>query len=249
MTGISVTISRFDADRLQRQFDFATARALTATAKAAQIVVTGSLPARFDRPTPFTPRGIAIEPARRNRLVSAVYVRPIQAGYLDIQETGGARVGRKGDPVQVPVGVRTNAYGNIPRAFWRRLQAQKPYIGSRTFSVKTRRRVSSYGGGLFIVRAGDARTKHLPAGIYERGKVGNRRRGGVGTVGALYDADGNATGGKKGLSSLKLLVRFHKSAEYEPRFGFRPGVRTVAQKRFREEFAKSLADALRTARR
>jgi len=221
-----------DMNKLARQAEFAAALALTRTAQGAQAAVTQELPHRFDRPNPFTMRAVAIKPARRTELVAWVYVRPDQAAYLGIQETGGRRVGQRGDPVNLPVGVRTNQYGNIPRSFWQRLRIAKPYVGAGTLGIRTKRRLSSYGGGVFVARRGEARTAHLPPGIYERAPYRRRLRGKV----------------EKSGTTVKLLVAWHRAADYKARFGFEPNVTGFARREFQRQFGAALRQALATAR-
>lgn len=218
-----------------RQVDYAAAVALTKTAKLAQEAVTSALPQTFDRPVPFTRNAVAIKPARRSDLAAEVFVKDKQAEYLAIQETGGTRQPKPGSPINVPVGARLNQYGNLPRSFWAKfkaLQAKRPYVGSRTYAIKSRRLVGSYGGGLFVAD-GKARTRHLAPGIYERTKVRRRKRG---------------SRAKGGAGGLKLLVAFEERAGYRPRFNFQGRVFRTAEASLPELFVDELAKALATAR-
>lgn len=110
-------------DVSKRQLPFACARALTESARAAQQDVTRSLPAIFDRPTPFTQRAIGIKAARKNDLTAMIFVKDIQAGYLRLEETGGVRL-PTGRALVLPVDVQRNAYGNIPKGLLKRLKAK-----------------------------------------------------------------------------------------------------------------------------
>src|SRR4051794_26909518 len=87
--------TRYLDDAAKRQVPFATAKALTATADAARIAVTRSLPHVLDRPTPFTLRSVRISPARKSDLTARVFVMDKQAEYLAIQETGGDATPKK----------------------------------------------------------------------------------------------------------------------------------------------------------
>jgi hypothetical protein len=116
--------TRMMTDLERRQLPFALARALNNTAKAAQLDVQRELPRAFDKPTPFTQRGIAIKTASRGELEAEVFVRPIQAEYLGLQERGGTRE-PKGQALVTPVAVRLNQYGNIPNRGLRRAKARK----------------------------------------------------------------------------------------------------------------------------
>ena len=104
----------------RRQLPFATALALTATAKDVQRNVEKAIDRGFDRPTPFTRRAIGITAARKTRLIASVFVKRIQAQYLAVQETGGERRPR-GRALVLPAAARLNRYGNLPRGAVRRL--------------------------------------------------------------------------------------------------------------------------------
>lgn len=145
---MSVDLSGWKAKRatIEKQARFATAVALTQTAKDAQTEVTRDLPQIFEAPTPFTQKAIAITPARKDSLVAWVFAKDIQAKYLATQEVGGPRQPAPGAPLVVPVNIRRTAYGGIGRGGVKR-ELRKP--------------------GTFTVGEGDGR---LPPGIYRRGK-------------------------------------------------------------------------------
>lgn len=134
-----ITISvRSDLARMQRtmtelerrQLPFATALALTRTAQAAQRAVVRELPSAFDRPTPFTQRGVAVKAATKQTLEAEVFVRPIQAAYLALQEAGGTREPKKRALV-IPAGIRLNQYGNIPARALARAKGRKDvFVGT-----------------------------------------------------------------------------------------------------------------------
>lgn len=139
-----------------KQAPFALALALTSLARDAQGVVERTMPARFDRPTPFTQRGVAILPATRDVPVAQVFIKDAQAKYLVFEEEGGVRMSETGAPVVLPVQISTNAYGNIGKGVLRREKAKST---------------------TFVAHAGDPATAHLPPGVYRR--VGRRGRGGL----------------------------------------------------------------------
>ena len=111
-------------ERFRRQVPFATAKALTDTAKDVQRDLTAALPRVFDRPTPFTLRAIGITPANKATLTSRVFIRDIQRGYLELEVAGGVRTPKKRALV-LPAGLDRNAYGNIPRGKIKSLLARK----------------------------------------------------------------------------------------------------------------------------
>ena len=132
-------------DLARKQVPFATARALTHMADAAAVANRRALPSIFDRPTPFTMRGIAVEPARKSRLVARVFVRDKQAEYLVLQETGGTRRPER-RALLMPKAAPRNAYGNLPRRGVAALKRQKDVFVGRTESGR---------GGIFRRLAND----------------------------------------------------------------------------------------------
>ena len=125
---------RRSLERERRNLAFATARALTWTAQEAKAEVEQSMAQVFDRPTPFTQRGVRIRPATRDRQSSRVFLMPRQAEYLGIQEEGGTRTpsGRK---LVVPAGARLNRYGNLPRGAIRRMLGRADTFSGRVRGV------------------------------------------------------------------------------------------------------------------
>lgn len=136
---------------VEKQVPFAAAVALTQTAKDAQKVVTDRLERIFDRPTPWTKNSITIVSAKKTNLEALVLVKDLQAQYLAIQETGGIRTPRPGKPINIPVNIRTNASGNIPRGAIRR------EVGKTN---------------VFTVGLGEK----LPPGIYRRARARRKQR-------------------------------------------------------------------------
>jgi hypothetical protein len=187
---------------LPGQVGYATALMLTHLAKDAQGAAHARIEQAFDKPTRFTQTAIAIKPATKAKLTSVVFAKDIQADYLAIQETGGERRPRPGAPVIVPVQIRVNAHGNIPRGKLRR-EVAKPTT--------------------FVSGQDTSRTRHLPAGIYQRFKQG---RG-------------------KTARPPRLLVALEKVARYRPRFRFQQTVREAVEanidRRWREAIQRTLA--------
>nr|WP_314074860.1 hypothetical protein [uncultured Roseococcus sp.] len=118
----------------RRQLPFAAARALTATAKAAQGAEERAIGSVFDRPTPFTQRGVAITPAKKTALKAEVFVKPIQATYLGLQDKGGTRRPKRSALVN-PAGIKLDRYGNIPAKALARLKRRKDVFIGRVGKV------------------------------------------------------------------------------------------------------------------
>lgn len=114
----------------RKQLPFAAAKALTRTAQTARDEVVRGMPTAFDRPTPFTTRGITIISARKTRLEASVLVKDIQAEYLRLQEAGGMRQPKKRALI-TPRGVKLNQYGNIAQRGLARIKAKKTtFVGT-----------------------------------------------------------------------------------------------------------------------
>lgn len=107
----------------RKQLPFAAALALNDTAKLVQREMTAALPTIFDRPTPFTMRGIGIKPARKDDLVAEVFVKDIQAKYLKLEETGGERLPEK-TALVMPVDIALNPYGNMTKRALQNMKAR-----------------------------------------------------------------------------------------------------------------------------
>lgn len=123
-------VERDLSDAARRQLPFATSVALNDTAKDIQKNETRRLSKRLDRPTPFTKRAYGVRRATKRRLEARVFVKPIQARYLEKQEDGGL-VRPKGRALLVPHKARVNKYGNLPRGAVKRMVAN-PKVFSGT---------------------------------------------------------------------------------------------------------------------
>ena len=153
MISISADIAaaeRMLSDIARTQLPFATALALNDTAADVKAREERSLGEDLDGPTPFTKRGLFVRRASKRTLTASVGVKDLQAGYLKYQVKGGTRT-PKGRAIPVPVSLRLNKYGNMPRGALGRLGAKK---------------------GTFATSPGKLATRHLAPGIYQRGRKG-----------------------------------------------------------------------------
>lgn len=115
---------------IKKQIPFATARALTRTARKIQEAEKDNLQNKLDNPTPFTVNSVASTAARKNNLNAKVFIRPTAAEYLAPEEFGGTRH-LSGKALLNPKGVRLNKYGNLPRGKLASLKAnQNVFVGS-----------------------------------------------------------------------------------------------------------------------
>lgn len=211
-----------------KQIRYATARALTQTAKAVQREMPEQARKDLSEPTSFTvsKNSMFVTPATKLNLSSTVGYKERQSSYLQWQVEGGRRTPKgiekllKGigampasGYISVPGhGAPLDANGNIRRTVWREV------IGS------LRTQMSSYKGrgkkmvkvGYFSVMPGASR---LLPGIYLRGA-----------------------------GQIKSLLIFVPVAKYRPRFEFEKRAETVIKKEFEPLFEAALADALATAK-
>ena len=148
--------ARYVHGSLAPQIPFATAKALTETAKRDLKPAADRLIARrFDRPTPFTRNAMAFLPARKNNLIATVFAKDIQGRYLKVQEEGGTQKPKR-RAIPIAAGQKRNKYGNAPRGSLQRALARPD-----TFS---------------------GTVKGIP-GVWQRPKRGRRRDGSFGNKG------------------------------------------------------------------
>lgn len=113
----------------KKQLPYATARALTWTAKDVSQALSAELDQFLDRPTPFTRRAFGTIRATKRRLRAYVFIKDVQAEYLKYAINGGTRAPR-GKAIGVPSSnMRLNKYGNMPRG-----RLQKLLSDPRNFS-------------------------------------------------------------------------------------------------------------------
>jgi hypothetical protein len=134
----------------KKQIPFATAYALTQTAKDAQAAVEKELPKVFDRPTPYTLRAIRTSPATKRKLVAEVLIKdgktsagvsrdssgkPVKSLFAQVQ--GGSRAKKPFENLLqarglMPQGwyavpgksIPLNQYGNVPGSIITRVLSQ-----------------------------------------------------------------------------------------------------------------------------
>jgi hypothetical protein len=100
--------------RIRNDIRFAQAKALTATAKELVDVSNQHTVRALDRPTPFTRKSAGMRWATKQTLKATVFIKDIQAGYLELNETGGTRKPKRRF-LPVPSGARLNKFGNMGR--------------------------------------------------------------------------------------------------------------------------------------
>lgn len=209
-----------------KQVRYAAAVALTRTANAVKAAMPAVLEQQLDRPTPFTKRGLFVRPARKDDLAAVVGFHDIQARYLRRQIEGGTRqAGPRG--IKLPGNIELNTFGNIPKGAIDKLKAAAQ---SGQISGALRRRLGVGGRRkgqatlqLFFGKPQGRGWEKAPVGIYRR-------------------VPGNP--GKL----IPVVVFEDTPARYKPRLKFREAAEAIVRREWDQQFAKALADAMRTAR-
>lgn len=115
---ISVDLRRFNAwasSAIARQIPYATARALTALAKAAQTEIREHLgdPGRFRLRSTWTARGIRIVPADKRDFPACQAIVGSRDEYLVLQETGGTKTPNSGRRLAIPAKIPASRRGSL----------------------------------------------------------------------------------------------------------------------------------------
>lgn len=117
------------ASQFENQIPFATALALTRTAKDVQRELVATMGTFIDRPTPFTLNSIGTTMATKASLTSTVYIKDIQAKYLAWQIAGGTEFPAH-RAIVVPVDFPRDQYGNMaPHAVAQLLRRRDCFSG------------------------------------------------------------------------------------------------------------------------
>jgi hypothetical protein len=206
---------------IQKQVAYATARALTATAREVQRRIPAALEKDLDRPNQFTKSGTFVIPARKDKLQATVAFKDKQAKYMRLQIEGGSRTpGARG--LKLPGDVTLDQHGNIPRGtIAKMIQAAK--AGKYGKAVRTRLGINASGkapSNLALFYGKPKNFPDLPVGIWR--------------------TDGR---------TLTPVIVFptNKPARYRPRFKFKELVERTVAEVWPHEFDKAFADAMRTA--
>ncbi|ENN8377964.1 hypothetical protein AB7281_18785 [Providencia rettgeri] len=99
---------------IRKQIPFATAQALTSTARKIENAQKVALLRHLESPTPFTVKSVKSRGARKSDLRAKVFVMNIAAEYLTPFEDGGVHK-LNGSALLNPKNVKLNKYGNLPR--------------------------------------------------------------------------------------------------------------------------------------
>ncbi len=247
---LEATINRF-ARIAGDQMPFATALALTRTAKAAKEEIERQLPALINNPTPYTMRGFRLYPATKRKLLAEVdfrvamgrgtqardYLAPIVYGgerklkafERSLQRTGLLPSGMAAVPGSAAT---VDAYGNLSRGQIVQILSYFKAFGQQGYrSNITDKRKKAMAEGR------DKRTG--PRGIsYFVGKP----NGGRHPTGIWQKTDFGASG-----SAIKPIIIFVSKPAYRKQLDV-PGIaQRVIRDRFADELSRAVAEAKGTA--
>lgn len=232
------------------QMPYATAVALTRTAKAAKEEIERQLPSLIDRPTPYTMRGFRLYPATKNKLLAEVdfrsafgrgtsardYLAPLVYGgerklkafERSLERTGLVPSGYAALPGDA---AKLDAYGNMSRGQIIQILSYFKAFGEQGYRANItdkRKRSMAQGskqtGGrgvsYFIGRPAGGR---MPLGVWQKTSFGSSS------------------------SAIKPIIIFVSKPTYRQQLDV-PGIaKRVITERFAMELRRSVAEAKRTA--
>lgn len=220
----------------KQQLPFATAKALTSTAKLVQLATQDEMRKVFDRPTPYTLGSTYVQPATKTNLVAQVFLKNVnQKGsppsvWLEPQVEGGTRQPKRSETLlrrkgvlpggmfYVPgLGADLDRYGNMSAGqLIRVMSALQSFPETGYLANKSKRlsaRVNKQADTYFV---GKPAGGYLPLGVYQR------------------MADGK----------LKSIMIFVNTPHYGKLLPFYDLARATYGSNFQSEFNKALRDAL-----
>jgi hypothetical protein len=244
---------------LERQQAFATAVALTRTARLVADKLRADMPQVFDRPTPYTLNALRVRPATRESLTAYVDFRD-SAGkgiaadrYLGPQVFGGGRSRKRSEVAlsrsgllpgkyTVPgAGAELDQYGNVSRGFTVKLLSYLQAFGEQGYRANAAARTISRVAG---VRTSAEGYKQIGGKVYFVSKgQGSQVRGrpqhlpaGVWQKSGTHGVD------------VKPVLLFVDAPHYTPRLDFFGTAEEVFGEHFAPEFSTALDAALGSAR-
>jgi hypothetical protein len=174
----------------------------------------------FEHPRPFTQNAFLVRQAARGsggEAAALVYTRLEAEKYLMPYEFGGDHV-LPGEALLVPVDMRTDAYGQIPKGAIGRLKARKDVFVGKVGSVM----------GFW---------QRIPVkGLTKEGHVKRGKGAGKQPV--------NKRTGKRYRTILKLLIRFGNVEPVKKHLNFETRAKAIIEENFQHVFATALRKAL-----
>lgn len=265
LKGVEATLKNLEKIRAD-QIPFATAKALTDTAKLVRDKTVATMKGVFDKPTPFTLNAFQIRPATKSNLTAKVEFKYERLGYMRTQVEGGTRGRKRSESALQKTGImqsgqhwvpgkgaRLNQYGNISGgqitqllSVLRSAETSSGYSANMTTrSAKKNRKQRDY----FAVTK---KRGGLVPGIYERVQSGAGF--GAKTKKSLPFGTYQKGRSKGKIASVirargvKPVLIFVDKAGYQKRLPFYDLSQKVVDRNFRRIFQEAAAYALKTAR-
>lgn len=237
-TDISSALT-FLNDVEKRQLPFATAKALTLTAKVVQKEGVQEMNKEFDRPVPLTLRSLWTKPATKANLTAKVYLKGVEIGgknpnsmfeIIGHEFDGGVRNRKRLEQLFTQAGLissneflvpggaaRLDRYGNMSRGQLQQIVSQlgiaRDSANNSTKSTRSKRNVKKAGVMFW------SRGERLPRGVWMRA--------------GLF---------------VKPILLVINAPHYRQRIDLDKIADRVMRRDFQAIFDKTLEDALRTAR-
>lgn len=259
---------RFIDSVKDRQVPFATAKALTLTAKEAQKDTYREFERKFDRPTPLTMRSLFIKPATKRDLTSEVFVKDRAIGGKNSRSTaellrhqfgGGTRIVKRleqvlrvqgfidQDEFVVPgAAAKLDRYGNMSRGQLSQMLSQigvgaAGYDNRSTGSARSRRNVAKAGRIFWSLGKGTP-----SAGVMR----GLRKKFDIDKAVDPKSTQHLPKGAwmRAGLTVKPILIVVGASPNYRRRIDMAAIARNAVRRDFNRLFAEAYAEAVRTAR-
>lgn len=142
----------------RQQLPFATSLAINKLARLVAAGETQGIEETFPTATPFTKKAEGVIPSNKNKLEAVVFMKDIQAHYLEPYEFGGKQVPAKPSEVALltPKNIKLNQYGNIPFGKVKSLKGRGD-VFSGTITLKGGMKI----GGVFQRLKGDKKGQRL----------------------------------------------------------------------------------------
>ena len=238
------------SDMAGKQVPFATARAITQTAKSVETKLQNDMAATFKTASPYAKRSTFTSPANKYTLAATVGLKDQKPSggtapstLLKEHFTAGLRGNKPYEKALISMGVmpkgyraiparglKLNSYGNPSQSDIRRIldviRSGDIYDGNVNTGTSKFRQKNSADISYFLKKVGDNnwRSRHLVPGIYRRVYEGRRRK----------------------KAAIPVLI-FVKSANYKKLFDLERIADEVSAREFQTNFDAAFAESMRTA--
>lgn len=224
-------VARWLDDVQKKQLPFATALAMTMTAKDVKEAEISTMQRVFDAPTPYALNALRVEPAKKSRLIASVEFKEFSTKgtpakrFLNPEIHGGLRSGKSHERQLAPFmrgkggftvpakGARLNKYGNIPGPTYTRILSHLKVSSDPTQNIT--------GSKRSVARRRNSQYFAVPGkGVFER----------------------------RGKKKIAPVLIFTKAPRYRKRFPFYDVGQRVVRERYPVNFEIAFQRAMATSR-